>query len=182
MRLPESLLVTPTLLRRFMDESVWEDGDGRHYGIMLRDDGNLIAHGPPDSKTPIPEQMIWAGDVLKKLNKELHHDGAWVVVFTHPKVAQLLSIFQDAKHCDYGRYALIWVDGDGDPQFTVEWMAGEGDLRDFDDVLLAGIVSTMNKCEAAWEMWHLHMRKNLDPKEGQTFKKAQGQQAPSTRH
>lgn len=181
--LPEHDVITPTLLRRFRDEGAFEDADGRHCGLILRDGGrDLIKHAPPDSLDPSPEQLLWAGDILRLLNRELHHDGAWVVVFTHVLPVDAFCILRDVSAANYGRYALIWVDQDADPQFTVEWQAGEGDLRTFVDVMLAGVASTGQKCEMAWEIWQTHMRKVLEPKLGQLFRRAKGERAPSVRH
>lgn len=172
-------LITPALLQRFHLEAEAEAGDGRYYACMLRPDGDVLVHHPIGPQLA-PEQMMWAADVLRALNRELHHDGAWVVVFTHPKPAPTNSVIKSgSNHCEYARYCLIWVDQDGDAQFTQEWMENEGDLLDFADVLLAGIESTMAKCEGSWEMWHHHMRQVIAPKQDQLFKRAQGQRAPS---
>lgn len=182
MRLRETDTITPTLLRRFQAEGEHGDGDGRHYALIQRDDGSLMSHHPYSPNLD-PAQMIWAADVLKLLNRELHHDGAWVVVFTHAQVASLTELVRSGfnpHHAEYGRYALIWLDADGDPQFTVEWEMGCSDeLSDFTDVLLAGIHSTAQKAEAAWMLWHKHMRQVLEPKAAQTFKRAKGERAPS---
>lgn len=183
MKIGEDLIVTPTLLRRFAAEAVMDGGDGRHCGIIRRDDGGLLTHHHPGSPRLAPEQMFWAADVLRCLNIELHHDGAWVVVFTHPKPPQVDHIIIDAKHAEYARYALIWLDQDGDPHFTMEWEEGTGELRDFTDVMLAGINSTLAKAEAAWELWRIQRRDVIDPRPDQLYKRAQGQRAPSaTRH
>lgn len=182
MRLPDDKLITPTLLRRFKDEADLEGGNGQHYALLQLENGNLTKFNPY-SPNLAPEQILWAADVLRLLNRELHHDGAWVVVFTNPKPSPGQCIMAAPTHCDYERYGLIWLDADGDCQFTVEWAAGEsGDLIDFADVMIAGKESTAEKCEAAWEAWHLMMRKVLEPKPEQLFKRAQGQRAPSARH
>lgn len=183
MRIFEDKILTPVLLQRFALEANFEDGDGRHYALIQRNNGDLMSHHPY-SPSLDPIQLMWAAEVLKLINKELHHDGAWVVCFTHPIPPQLSSVIDDSpKHWQYGRYCLIWLDEDGDPQFTQEWVAGENaDFRTFGHVLEAGIVSTAQKCEASWSLWQHAMRKVIKPKEGQTYKRAQGQRAPSARH
>jgi hypothetical protein len=132
--------VTPTLLRRFAVEAEAESKLPHYYAIVLRDDNDVVAHHPFGPQLD-PAQMIWARDVLVGLNKELHHDGAWVVVFTDPLPIVLQTVLHNAPtHMEYGRYALIWIDSDGDPQFTMEWINGENSgFKDFADVLLAGI-------------------------------------------
>lgn len=183
MRLSEADIITPTLLRRFKLEGEFEGSDGRHYGLIPRDDGSLMCHHP-GSPAVDAVQALWAADVLKLLNRELHHDGAWVVVFTNVRPVSLECVLANPGHAPYDRYCLIWLDADGDPQFTVEWEAGiTSDLQDFADVLLAGIESTAQKCEAAWSLWHTHMRQVLDPRIGKdTYRRAKGERAPSVRH
>lgn len=178
-RLRERDLVTSLLLRRFELEAHMEGGDGRHYAVMLRDDGSLLAHNPGSPELS-PDQLMWAGDVLKLLNREIHHDGAWVVVFTHVQPFNPEHILLAApSHATYDRYALIWVDRDGDPQFSQDWRQNECELLDWADVLLADIESTAQKAETAWSLWHHHMRVVPEVKAAQTFKRAKGQRAPS---
>lgn len=180
--LTEDLVVTPALLRRFIAEAEMEGGDGRHYALIRRNDGSLLAHHP-GSPVLSPMQLLWSQDILRLLNRELHHDGAWCLVFTHPKPRAIDNIFQDAKHADYGRYVLLWMDADGDVQIPFEWLEGStSELRDFASVMLAGVESTAQKCEGAWELWREMMVKVIQPKEGQTFKRARGERAPSARH
>jgi hypothetical protein len=167
--LSDDLVITPALLRRFHAEAELEGGDGRHYAVIRSNDGSLLVHDP-GSPSISGEQWIWTADLLELLNRELHHDGAWVVVFTHPLP-------------DYRRYVLLWLDRDGDVQFALEWVAGENSgFRDFVDVLLAGVHSTAQKCQVAWEIWHTMMIEVIEPREGQTFKRARGERASSTRH
>jgi hypothetical protein len=179
--LTEDLVLTPTLLRRFELEAEFEGGDGRHYALIQRNDGSLLSHHPA-SPAVEPFQAIWAANVLRLLNRELHHDGAWCVVFTHPKPPKLENIFQDAKHAQYARYVLLWLDRDGDVHIPFEWMEGTCELRTFSDIMIAGVVSTAQKCELAWEIWHDTMIKTLEPREGQTFKRARGERPSSARH
>ncbi len=182
MRLLENDLLTPLLLQRFRLEGEFEGADGRHYGIMPRDDNSLLVHHP-GSPSLDPMQMLWAGDVLKLLNRDLHHDGAWVIVFTHPVPVTPDVVPMLPKHQVYGRYAIIWVDEDGDPQFSMEWEIGiSSELKHFADVVAQGIEATAQKAEGSWQLWHTAMRKVLAPKQDQLFKKAKGQRAPSARH
>lgn len=176
-------LVTPTLLQRFELEAGLEGGNEHKYcGVILREDGDIFVHHPVSAALD-SMQMLWAARALKLLNRELHHDGAWVVVFTHPMPVE----FESAAHASprssyYQRYALIWIDQDGDPQFSQEWQNGQDtELIDFTAVILCGIESTAQKCEASWQTWHLMMRKVLEVKEGQgkTYKRARGERAPS---
>jgi hypothetical protein len=178
--LPFTELVTPTLLRRFELEAGLEDGDEHKYcGVLLREDGDLLVHHPLSA--PLDStQLLWASRILKLLNRELHHDGAWVVVFTHPaKVSFETVLHATPRSAYYMRYGLIFVDRDGDPQFTLDWLHGDNaDLADFTAVVLAGIESTAQKCEHAWQMADL-ANQVLERKEGQTYKRARGETAPS---
>lgn len=173
--LDEKLLITPFLLRRFEAEAHVDGGDGRHYALIRRPDGDFLSHHP-GSPMLDPAQSLWTGDVLRLLNRELHHDGAWVCVWTHPMPVPLESVIHINPHSEYGRYALIWLDQDGDPQFTVEWERGiTTDLQDFAAVLLQGINATAQKAEAAWQIWRTYMREVLDPQPDQLIRRAQGE-------
>lgn len=178
MRLGEQDIISTVLLKRFQVEGEFNGADGRHYGIIRRDDGSLLAHNPgaPDLD---PYQMAWASDILKLLNRELHHDGAWVIVFTHPAPWSEMEMIRFGGDSEYDRYAIIWLDADGDPQFSVEWEKGTDELRDFTAILLQGATATIAKCESAWQTWNLHMRHVLQPTEGQLYRRAKGERPPS---
>ena len=168
-KVEEKHLITASLLRRFEAEASFEDGDGRYFGLIHRGDGAFLTHGM--GPHPSPEQMVFAQDVLKLLNKELHHDGAWVIVFTNPQPLALAI----SNLTEYARFAILWMDRDGDVQFTLDWVDGEGDMFDFADVLLAGLETWGNHAEQAWQTWHMIIREAVDPSESQTIKAAQGQ-------
>lgn len=178
--LDDRTLINKALLRRFELEARGEAGDGRYYAMIRRQDGNLLAHHPIGPQLD-PQQMLWAQRVLSLLNRELHHDGAWVIVFTHPRRPEGLAIIEDPKHVLYDRYCLLWVDSDGDVQFAIEWQKGDGELYDFTDVIMAGIESTAAKAQGAWQVWHTMMRQVPEIKSGdqRTYKRAMGEAAPS---
>ncbi|MER8967710.1 hypothetical protein NKI25_18645 [Mesorhizobium sp. M0808] len=159
------------MLRRFEREAVLEGGQGWHYAIMQRDNGEFIDHNP-GSPELAPDQMMFARDLLSLLNRDLHHDGAWVIVFTHPVPGNSVLLI----HAEYHRMCIIFVDADGDPQFTADWVHGESEELDFADVMLSGRESWGQRCESAWQLWKKLMVEVIDPAEGQTFKRAQGQQ------
>jgi hypothetical protein len=175
-KLDDNVLITPALIQRFENEGVAEGGDGRYYAMVRTSDGNIRVHHPGYPNIS-PDQKIWAIDMLNMLNTVLHHDGAWVVVFTN------IDVLGPPKRAKYDRYAWVWVDADGDPQFTSDWVEGHGeaDLRTFADVAKAGIVSGVDRCEAAWQQWRFS-RKVLDLSQKQTFKRARGERAPSSVH
>lgn len=174
----EERVISKTLLERFALEA--EDDGGRFYGIIMRDNGDLLVHHPFGPNLA-PDQALWASRVLWRLNRDLHHDGAWTIVFTNPKPTAQQCVMLAPNHCNYERYGLIWVDRDGDPGFTMEWAAGESELSNFTEVVLAGIESTMQKAETAWALWDESMQM-LDVKPEQKFKKALGERAPSARN
>lgn len=179
-RLREADILSAALLRRFEAEGELQGGEGRYYGMILRDDGSPLVHHPIAPSLD-PVQTIWAVDLLHLLNRELHHDGAWVVVFTHPQPTEMGNILLNPSHARYGRYAIMWMDADGDVQFSMEWERGvTSDLKEWPDVVAEGIEAKANKAEAAWQAWYLAMRKVLEVKDGvHTFKRAKGEQAPS---
>lgn len=173
MRLREQDILSTHLLKRFQDEANVEGGNGQHCAIIIRDNGGILIHHPW-SAICAPDQLAWAEHTLKRLNVELHHDGAWVIVFTHPTPVERLSIV--AKQLvDYERYVFLWLDRDGDVQIPMEWSKGvTSDLKDWTAILLQGDEATMNKAESAWQIW-ADIRRDLDLQPGQTIKRAQGE-------
>lgn len=178
-QLADEKLITPELLQRFRLEAAEEGGHAdAFYALIRRSDGNFLSHHPAAPNLD-PGQLLWASRALTRFNKELHHDGAWVIVFTHPKPLSTLS-----KHAEYARYVFLWLDADGDVQFPMDWKENETELLDFADVVIAGIESNMAHAEESWQRWHLLMRvvPDIKPGKGQTYKRAQGEKAPSQTH
>ena len=171
-RLDEDRLITPALLRRFEAESADEGSpeSGPYHAIIMRSNGDLIEHvmGPRVASW----QFVFVNDLLKALNRDLHHDGAWVAVYTHPAPAALIVEVERA----YMRLVLMWMDGDGDVRIPFEI-----EEADFSKIVEQGLHRWLGEAETAWQTWKKLMIDVLDPKSDQLYKRAQGQAPTSSR-
>lgn len=157
----ERILITTSLIVRFQVEGRY-DGSTGFYAYVQRSNGDLLVHqGGPDIDAP---EHLFANDVLTALNNKLHHDGAWCLVFTNPR-----AIDPPLMKATYDRLVLIWMDKDGDVQFTNDHEAG------IVHALEMGQDAWLNNCETAWQLWQFHMRQVLAPKQNELVKAAQGQ-------
>ena len=171
-RIDERVLVTPALLHRLEYEASFEGGRGAYHAILQLSDGKFVEHHPT-GPAATPERLIFGRDIVSLLNREINHGGAWVLAFTHLVAASPIELPQ------YQRFAIMWMDEDGDIQFTMDWIAGNNsEEQDFSDCLLSGPLSWAARCETAWRTWQLHMRQVLDPKPDQMVRAALGE----TRH
>lgn len=168
-KLDDDTMITPTLIKRFHDEGEFEGADGRFYALVQRSNGDLLSHQVGSDAGA--NECLFASDLLSYLNKKLHHDGAWCIVFTHPS-----PVVPPHRTCDYGRFVVLWMDGDGDVQFPLVHELG------MVEAMTWGMQAWAQQCETAWMLWHHAMRQVLDPQEGETFKRAKGQQRPTTLH
>lgn len=160
----KELLFTNTLSMRYAAEA---DGFG-YWMVVTTSDGEQ--HIRTLCEPPLPYQQMFCRDLGAGLNRHLHHNGAWIVGLVEAK--PLLVIDEAGAGRDYERAILLWVDEDGDPQFTIEVE------DDWSRILSVGPDHWINKAEEAWLRWR-HMREVLDPQEGETYKRAQGQKPPS---
>lgn len=133
---------------------------GSYWAAIQRTNGDVRRFACDLKETPPDEKQVWLMQILRGLNKELGHDGRWVVGWTHGNT----------------RFIIMWLDEDGDIQFTVE-----------NDEAWAIMVTQewnhwMSQAEEAWRYWHKMMREVLDPGPDALHKRAQGQRAPSTIH
>jgi len=168
-KLDDDTLITPTLLRRFHAEAQFEGAPGAFYALVQRSNGHILSHqvGPIAGAN----EMIFASDVLTYLNKNLHHDGAWCIVFTHPAPA-----IPPFRTCDFQRFTILWMDEDGDVQFPLAHELG------MVEAMTWGLQAWAQQCETAWMLWNHAMRQVLDPQANETFKRAKGQRRPTTLH
>jgi hypothetical protein len=179
-RLPDTILLSPIvkhyIKERLRFEGEQEDGNGTVFAVIQKADGGWIESGTQLAPPLIPEQTMFARDMVQILNREIHHNGCWLVFFTHPERAD--GFVPGGFETEYPRFGFIWLDQDGDPQFTMDWLNGEYEELTFQDVLMSGPVSWAQRLETAWHEWHTAMVEVIEPAQGQTFKRAQGQ-APS---
>lgn len=153
----DDLLATPSLAKRLHGESAFETGYPTGYWL-IRQRSNGETYVSHKGYAPNLAEQIVAGELVKALNKHLPEGGAWVVAWV-----------------GWGTKCIaLWLDPDGDIQFTVEIE------EDATGIYEAGLDHWVEQCADAWRLWYVSMRAVLDPSfEDQTFKKAQGQRAPS---
>lgn len=169
------LLLLPAVKKRILDEAQFEGGEGLYWALLVAADGQQrTLVNPPNLPGPAADQAMFALDMAPALNRHLHHDGAWIVGFTDP-VQKPTALDQWTS---FGRFFFLWLDADADPQFTLE------NDDHFADVLVQGPDYWMGQAEIAWQKWRFAMREVIDPKARAlaTFKRAQGQGAPSAKH
>lgn len=135
-----------------LSRRVYVEADEREaWMAVMRSNGEIrIKCNSPAH--PHMSQSLFAIEMLRDLNKRIANSGAWTVGWCH----------------GYTRMILIWMDGDGDPQFTVEV-----DDR-IADIIKAGVDHFTAQCYEAWAKW-CWSQDILDLKPEQTFKKAQGE-------
>lgn len=66
---------------------------------------------------PHPMQQDFARGLQEHLMKEASFDGLWIVGWTHPPTSYGVLTEQDNV---WNRLIFIWLDKDGDPQYTLE--------------------------------------------------------------
>lgn len=125
--------------------------------LLANGNGRLMPSTPYLSFQPDEERSNHIYRLAIAANRGAAHGGHWITALS-----------------EHDWFAL-WRDGDGDHQFTIKsdepWARERRQpLEDF-----------VQLCEAAWQTWHEQVIQRLDVRPGETFKRAQGQRAPSGR-
>jgi len=156
-KLDDNVMVTEVLQERLKEEAfnLTEDNQASWWCCAERSNGKLV-EWEYGYKADLGEKLV-AEQLVKTLNKEIHHDGAWV--------AQWLL---NGTHLN-----VIWLDQDGDPQCPIEFNEDAAGMCE------APILHWVGQCEEAWHYWYEFMRRVLAPTPGQLFKKAMGQPKPT---
>lgn len=147
--LPNNLWTSPVLIDRLGQEADFEQpakvqfwfsvpqADTRIGNITLKNFDNSLTNIPPHEL-----QQDFAVALRQYMQSEIHHDGLWMVGWTHPP-ASGNHLRVDGDNC-WGRLVMIWLDEDGDPQFTVD------SYRPFVQMMKDGISYYVNMCENAY--------------------------------
>jgi hypothetical protein len=128
----------------------------RHFGMVKMKSGVLV------SAQHFYKTEAWQDDYARKLvanlNKQLHHDGVWAVMWTNPTEFGMPTELR-----------IAFQDKDGDPQFVIEVE------RTLTDLMVHGPDSHMENCERAYQQW-VRWQKEMEISEKQKIKWGQGQE------
>lgn len=128
--LPPNIWNAPAIRNRLLAEASFECDHGvsdkKIYWVVVPEaDGKgghiVLRNFEPKPFVPDPHEMqeMMATDLQMLLQKNLHHDGAWIVGWTHPPQASSFLHLEGGDNV-WGRLIMIWLDEDADPKFTVE--------------------------------------------------------------
>lgn len=175
MRFDENLLFSQALRNRLDTEAAMEADLGTTsaswYAVKMLDDHQVVIERNYDPRAgiisdPPTHQMLWAEAVSKILNHECGHDGRWVVGFTHPPGYGEMVLCE--PKFSWRRIIKVWLDIDGDPQFTVDC------IENWENVASQSPHHFIGQAEEAWKHWKVLMRDVLQPKDYQLKQLAKG--------
>ena len=152
-RLPNTLLSAALL------SSIVKFSAGRQWtAVIMLANGEMIVRASPDLReTPDADRMHFAREYARRLNREIHHGGAWVVVWY-----------------DSEEWTALWKDSDGDVQFTLDCNESWARIKN------VPISKFMSDAEMTWQKWHLVWFEQIGIRPEQTMKLAQGQRRLSS--
>lgn len=151
----DDLLLSQTLMKRIAIEAEL-NAPGKNTAAVFLRGGNGQIRVLGSYKPDLAEKMI-ADFMVNALNRRIPQGGRWVTAWLGTGTM----------------FIMIWLDQDGDPQFTVEVE------EDAPGIAAVQFDHWIEQAHDAWCQWELAMRKVLDPKSGQTYKKAQGERPAS---
>jgi len=166
--LKDNRLSTNAILDRLNYEAVSADGDGKWWACLRLEGGQIITRMSKGNETPVTtEQHAFASTMVSGLNYEIHHGGQWIVMFTNPGEVRYNDRGEIGARV-YNRWCFLWMDADGDIQFTIE-----NDTDRVEAYMAVPVDGWLKDAEDAWLHWHRSMRQVLDPKQNQLIKVAE---------
>lgn len=151
--LPSNLWTSAVLRQRMAQEAAFEDPHKPHYWFVVpqgdtKTDTIILKNFDPSFLHIEPHEMQqeYAKDLRRRLQRQAHFDGIWMVGWTHPPSSgQAVSL--DGDNC-WNRLVMMWLDEDGDPQFPFDT------FRDFVSILQEDpdyYVDLAAKAHAQWK-------------------------------
>jgi hypothetical protein len=123
--LPNNLWKSPAIRKRLEAEARFEGSHKPQYWMVApqadTQDGCVILRNYEASifnVDPHEAQTHFAKELQTTLQTGFHFDGIWIVGWTHPP-SDSQAIRADGDNV-WGRMIMIWLDEDGDPQYTVD--------------------------------------------------------------
>lgn len=179
MKYPDGVLTSGLIRERLAMEGTFDcrkgDGTKGHYWAISQLPSTREIVGSQNfvpsvfDIDPHPMQKNLAEELLRSLNREVGHDGGWIVGFSHPPASHNL-IRSDGDNV-FARMFCIWLDEDGDPQFTYETD------EDMAMVIQTGSHYFTQMCEESYQKWldllGKQSRKELGIKDSDLTKLAQ---------
>lgn len=138
------------------------------WAAIMRQDGHVVIetnYPPSEFEGPDISQQEWAIGNVKFLNREISHDGAWIIAFTHPP--ENAEQFKVTPDYNWRRIVKLFMDRDGDIQFSTE------NMEPFHIMYSVGPHHYAQQSEEAYQKWKELMRSAMAPKTHQLVNLAQ---------
>lgn len=117
-----------------------KQSDGIGYALLVNYAESIVDIAPHEM------QVEFAKTTREIVQKRYHHDGFWIVGWTHPPtVSRVLR--PDGDNC-WDRFLILWADEDGDIKFAVE------SVDSFIEIMKNGEDYYADLAAQAWESWN----------------------------
>ena len=127
--LPSNLWKSPVIQDRLIQEALFDCRYGvpakPYFDVIVPQADTKSGHIQLRNYTPSmaevaphPIQTQFAKNLLDILMKEAHFNGLWLVGWTHPPTTYAALTEMDNA---WQRLIIIWLDKDGDPQYTIDY-------------------------------------------------------------
>jgi hypothetical protein len=184
--LPSELWNSPVIKKRLFAEACFECDWGishkKFYWVMVphadSKDGVITLLNYEQSvinDDPQDIQKRFARKLMVELQRKMHHDGLWIVGFTHPPYRTTHEIITDTGDNCWNRLFAIWLDADGDPQYTFESdLPFVQQIEGGDDKAVERYMGLAAKSHQQWKEIYgpMAMKRDMMLKEGQSRRAA----------
>ncbi|CAB4144177.1 hypothetical protein UFOVP469_16 [uncultured Caudovirales phage] len=143
--------VPPPIVQARLREDLDETVEGAWWSFVIYDDGRaaLVPQSPFAPRPPLSAEARMM-EIGVMLNRELHHNGHWVVAWAD------------------GQINILWRDGDGDLQFVDTFDETWARIRRWP------ATTFVQSAERAWQRWRDHTL-TAELKRGEMYRRALGE-------